>query len=146
MEALTICLECNNSVFDTVFYLQQNGTSMRSQISCSNSDIVMYRFNIQASNCRSGVQCWKRFRDGIFRRWNYFLEELENIFEFMNNIDTTDKIKFAMSVANESVQEFLDLSFDKDQHKKDLCGCLCKDSKHFYVFTLLPSTCYPMKK
>ena len=27
LEALTICLECNNSLFDNVFYLQENGTS-----------------------------------------------------------------------------------------------------------------------
>ena len=26
LEALTICLECNNSVFDNVFYLPENGS------------------------------------------------------------------------------------------------------------------------
>ena len=46
LEALTICLECNNSVFDNVFYLQENDTDMGPHMSCSYSDIVMYRFDI----------------------------------------------------------------------------------------------------
>ena len=64
--ALTICLECNNSVFDNVFYLPENGTAMGSHMSCSYSDIAMYRFNIKALNYKPGAQCWKRFRDDIF--------------------------------------------------------------------------------
>ena len=54
LEALTICLECNNSVFDNVFYLQENGTTMGPHM-----------FDIKVLNYRPGVQCWKRFRDDI---------------------------------------------------------------------------------
>ena len=57
LEDLTICLECNNSVFDNVFYLQENGTAMDPHISCSYSDKTMYRFEIKALNYRSGMQC-----------------------------------------------------------------------------------------
>ena len=52
LEALTICLECNNSVFDNVFYLQENGTVMDPHMPCSYNDIAMYRLDIKALNYR----------------------------------------------------------------------------------------------
>ena len=36
-----------------------NGTSMGTHMSCSYSDIAMYRFDIKALNNMPGVQCWK---------------------------------------------------------------------------------------
>ena len=57
LETLTICLECFNSVYDNVFYLQENGTARGSHISCSYNNIAMYRFNIKALNYKAGVQC-----------------------------------------------------------------------------------------
>ena len=64
-------------------------------------------------------------------------------FEFMNNVDTTGKIKFTMSVANESVLEFLDLSLHIYEHKKICVDVFAKPTNSFtYV---LPSTCYPKK-
>ena len=35
LEALTIYLKCNNSVYDNGFYLQENGTAMGPHMSCS---------------------------------------------------------------------------------------------------------------
>ena len=134
LEALTICLECNNSVFDNVFYLQENGTAMGSHMSCSYSDIAMYRVDIKALNYRPGVQCWKRFRDDIFCLWNHSLEELQKLFEFVNNVDTTGKIKFTMSV---------DLSLHIDEHKKICVDVFAKPTNRFIY--VLPSTCYPKK-
>ena len=68
---------------------------------------------------------------------------MQKIFEFMNNVDTTGKIKFTMSVANESVLEFLDLSLHIDKHKKICVDVFAKPTNSFtYV---LPSTCYPKK-
>ena len=143
LEALTICLECNNSVFDNVFYLQESGTAMDPHMSCSYSDIAMYRFDIKALNYRPGVQCWKRFRDDIFCLWNHSLEELQKFFELMNNVDTTRTIKFTMSVANESVLEFLDLTLHIDEHNKICVDVFAKPTDSFtYV---LPSTCCPKK-
>ena len=134
LEALTICLECNNSVFDNVFYLQENGTAMGSHMSCSYSDIAMYRVDIKALNYRPGVQCWKRFRDDIFCLWNHSLEELQKLFEFVNNVDTTGKIKFTMSV---------DLSLHIDEHKKICVDVFAKPTNRFIY--VLPSACYPKK-
>ena len=36
-----------------------NGTSMGTHMSCSYSDIAMYRFDIKVLNNMPGVQCWK---------------------------------------------------------------------------------------
>ena len=82
LQALNTCLECNNIVFDKVFHLHENGTDMGPHMSCSYSDIAMYRFDIKALNYRPGVQCWKRFRDDIFCLWNHSLEELQ---KFLNS-------------------------------------------------------------
>ena len=39
------------------------------------------------------------------------MEELNNFLDIMNSIDTTRKIKFTVTAANESVLEFLDLGW-----------------------------------
>ena len=66
LDALKLCLECNNSVFNEKFYLQEDGTAMGPHISCSYSDIAMYRFDLKALNYTPKVSCWKRFRDDVF--------------------------------------------------------------------------------
>ena len=59
------------------------------------------------------VLCWKRFRSDIFAVSNHSLQELHKFFEFMNSIDTSGKIRFALAVANNnSVLDFLDLSLN----------------------------------
>ena len=73
LEALTICFKCNSSVFDNVFYEQENRTAMDPHRSCSYSDIAMYRFDIKALNYKQR----KKFRDDIFYLWNHSLKELQ---------------------------------------------------------------------
>ena len=61
----------------------------------------------------------------------------------MNNADAAGKMKFTMSVANESVLAFLDLSLHVDEHSKIYVNFFAKPTNSFtYV---LPSTCYPKK-
>ena len=61
----------------------------------------------------------------------------------MNSIDTTGKIKFTMSVANESVLEFLDFSLHINKQNKIYVDLYAKPTNSFtYV---LPSTCYPKR-
>ena len=78
--------------------------------SSSYSDISLYKFDLKALNYKTGSLCWKRFRDDVFVLWNVSFEELNKLSDFMNSIDTPGKIQFTMSVANEYVLEFLDLS------------------------------------
>ena len=57
----------------------------------------------------------------------------------MNSIDTSGKIKFNMSVANNnSVLEFLDLSLPINEDKKICVGVKATNSLTY----VLPSTCY----
>ena len=61
----------------------------------------------------------------------------------MNNADAAGKMKFTMSVVNESVLAFLDLSLHVDEHSKICVNFFAKPTNSFtYV---LPSTCYPKK-
>ena len=83
---------------------------MGPHMSCSYSDIAMCKFHLKALNYKSGLVCWKRFRDDVFALWNQSIEELNKFFDFINSCDTSRKIKFAMPVANESVLGFLDPS------------------------------------
>ena len=104
LDPLKLCLEANNSVFNNHFYLQVDGTAMGPHM-----------FDLKALNYKAGLLCWKRFRDDVFVLWKQSLEELNKFFDFMNSIDTSGKIEFTMSVANESVLEFLDLSLHINQ-------------------------------
>ena len=131
MEALTTCLKYNNLVFDNVFYLQENSSVMGLHMLYSYSDIATYRFDIKALNNKPYAQCWKRFRDDIFCFWNHSLQELQKFFEFMNNVDTTGKIKFPMSLVNELVLQFLDLSLHIDEHNKICVDVFAKPTNSF---------------
>ena len=79
-ETLKLCLECNNSVFNEKFYLQEDGTAMGPHMSSSYSDIAVYRFDLKALSYTPMVLCWKRFRDDIFAVWNHSLQELHKFF------------------------------------------------------------------
>ena len=113
-------------------------------MSCSCSDIAIYRFGLKALSCTPKVLCWKRFRDDIFAVWNHFLQEIHKFFEFMNSTDTSsgNNVYIIMSIANnDSVLEFLDLSLHIYEHKKICVDVYTKSTNNFtYV---LPSTCYP---
>ena len=79
-------------------------------MSCCYSDIAMYKFDLQALNYKTRLLCWERLRDDTFLLWIQSLEELNKFFDFMDSIDTTGKVIFTFSNANESVLEFLELS------------------------------------
>ena len=62
-EALELCLECNNSVFNNRNFLQVDGTAQGPHMSCSYSDIAMYKFDCKALEYHLKPTIWKRFRD-----------------------------------------------------------------------------------
>ena len=76
--------------------------------------------------------------------WNHSPQELHKFSEFMNSIDTSGKIKFTMSVANNnSILEFLDLSLHIKEDNKICFDAYAKPTDNFTH--VLPSTCYPKK-
>ena len=70
-------VKCNNSVFNNHFYLQVDGTAMDPHMSCSSSDIAMYKFDVKVLNYKTSLLCWKRFRDDVHVLWNQSLEEIK---------------------------------------------------------------------
>ena len=141
IEALQLCLESNNSIFNNRHYLQSDGTAQGPHMSCSYSDIAIQYFDIKALEFNPPVICCKRFRDDIFVVWPHTLEELQDFFNYMNNIDQSKKIQFTMEVAKDSrkdsrFKEFLDLKlmFDKES-KKNICRCIFKNCQQFYICT-----------
>ena len=61
----------------------------------------------------------------------------------MNSTDTSGKIKISVtiSVANESVLEFLDLSLRINKQNK-IWADVCAEPSNSFTY-VLPSTCYP---
>ena len=56
----------------------------------------------------------------------------------MNNVDTADKIKFTMSIANELELELLDLSLHIDEHNKISVDFFVKPTVlHMYYYLLV---------
>ena len=63
IEALKLCLECNNSILNNKHFLESDDTSQGLQMSCLYSDIAIQYFGVKDY---FGVICWKRFRVDIF--------------------------------------------------------------------------------
>ena len=142
LEALKLCLECNNSVFDDRFFLQTDGTAQGPHMSCSYSDIAMAHFDNRAENYFLKPTVWKRFRDDVFTVWTHGIELLPDFLEFLNRIDKTGKIKFTMQIADDNSLEFLDLKLKLEGGKISVDVYSKPTNSFTYV---LPSTCYPKR-
>ena len=68
-EALKLCLECNNSIFNNKHFLQSDGTAQGPHMSCSYSHIVIQYFDVKALEYAPTTICWKRFRNDILIAW-----------------------------------------------------------------------------
>ena len=143
LEALELCLTCNNSVFNNETYLQIVGTAQGPFMSYSYADIALVDFDKGALEYYLSPTMWKRFRDDIFVLWPYGRESLVLFLYYINTLDPTQKIKLTMEVAEPgNYLEFLDLKLKWENSKKtvDL------HSKPTNSFTyVLPTTCYPRK-
>ena len=107
LEALEHCLTCNNSIFNNRNFLQTDGTAQGHHISCSYSDIAMSKLDAAALQYHFQPTLWKRFRDDILTIWTH--GSLESFLDYLNQIDSTGKIKFTMQVQDKDGIEFLDL-------------------------------------
>ena len=59
IEALKLCLESNNSIYNNKHYLQSDGTAQRLHMYCSYSDIAIQYFDIKALEFNPQLICWK---------------------------------------------------------------------------------------
>ena len=110
-------------------------------MSCSYSDIAMAHFDNRAENHTLKPTVWKRFRDDVFSVWTHNINTLPAFLDYLNNIDSTGKIKFTMQIADENGLEFLDLKLKMNEKNKITIDVFSKPTNSFtYV---MPSTCYP---
>ena len=110
-------------------------------MSCSYSDIAMAHFDNRAENYTLKPTVWKRFRDDVFSVWTHNINTLPAFLDYLNNIDSTGKIKFNMQIADENGLEFLDLKLKMNEKNKITIDVFSKPTNSFtYV---VPSTCYP---
>ena len=76
VEALEICLTCNNSKFNDQNFLQTNGTSQGPLMSCSCANITMAKYSSLANEFYLKSKIWKRFRDDFFTLWKHGIDTL----------------------------------------------------------------------
>ena len=83
---------------------------------------------------------WKRFPDDVFVVWEYGPAPVSLFLEYLNNIDKTGKIQFAMQDAGDDGLEFLDLKIKivDDKISVDVFSKLTNS-----ITYVLPSTCSP---
>ena len=107
VEALEICLTCNNSKFNDQNFLQ--AVAQGPHMSCSYADIALAKYDFLANQFHLKPKILKRFRDDIFTLWKHGVDTLPSFLDYLNGMDTTGKIKFTMEIASENGLEFLDL-------------------------------------
>ena len=140
VDALEICLTCNNSKFNHQHFLQTDGTAQSPHMSCSYADIAMAKYDSLANKFHLKPCVWKRFRDDVFVLWEHGTASLSSILDYLNTMDKTGKIKFTMEIASDTGLEFLDLKL-KISEGKIRVDVFAKSTNRFSYTT--PNTCYP---
>ena len=131
IEALELCLNCNNSIFNNTSYIQTDSTGQGSHMSFSYSDIAMAGHDCKALMCDFPPKVLKRLRDYGFVVWTHSTASLPSFLDYLNNIDKTGKIKFTMQIADEvNGLEFLDLKI-KCLNGKLSVDAYCKPANSF---------------
>ena len=101
IEALELCLNCNNSIFNNTNYIQTDSTGQGSHMSFSYSEIDMARHDSKALMYDFPPKVLKRLRDYGFVVWTHGTAKLPSFLDYLINIDKTGKIKFTMQIADE---------------------------------------------
>ena len=106
IEALELCLNCNNSIFNDQHYLQVDGTAQGRHMSCSYSDLAMYSYDLKALSYVPAVKCLKSFCENIFVLLEHSRDDLDKFFNFMNSIDSSKKVQFTISCPTGNSKNF----------------------------------------
>ena len=120
IEALELYLNCNNSTLNSQHYLQVDGTTQGPHITCSYSDLAMYSYDLKDLSYVPTVKCWKRFRNDVFVLRKNSGYDLDQFFDLMNFIDSSQKIQFTISCPINNVLGFLDLILSFEATSKQI--------------------------
>ena len=142
IEALELCLTCNNSIFNNKNYLQTDGTAQGPHMSCSYADLALTTFDNRTFAYSCSLTTWKRLRDDVFVVWKHGSAALHLFLDYLNNLDDASEIKFTMQVAAENRFEFLDLKLKIGEEKINF-DVYSKPTNSF--MHVLQSTCYTYK-
>ena len=69
LDAFKLFLECNNFVFNNLFYLGVDDTAIGPPMSFSCTNIAMCKSDFNVLNYKEGLLCGTRFRDDVFVLW-----------------------------------------------------------------------------
>ena len=112
IEGLTICLYCNNSIFNNTNILQTNGTATGAPNSCSYSDLAVQPIDNaifeEKENNFTELNYYGRYRDDCLVLWNGTNLRLEEFHNFLNSLDTN--LQFTMEIGGSSLnylQQFI---------------------------------------
>ena len=94
LDALRLCLECNNYIFNNKFYLQTYGTAQGHHMSCSYSDIAIPVYDEKAMDQPFKPLIWKRFRHDRFALQFHSDEDANHYLNYLNTIDGSGKIYY----------------------------------------------------
>ena len=142
VDALEVCLTCNNSKFNHQNFLQKDDMAQGPQMFFSYANIAMAKCNSLANKFLLRPRIWKRLRDNIFVLWEHGIASLPLFLSYLNSVDKTGKINFTMEIASDTSLEFLDLKF-KIVEGKIRVDVIAKPTNSFSYTT--PSTYYPNK-
>ena len=109
IEALELCLTCNNSIFNNKNCLQTDDKTQRPHMSCSYTDLAPATFDNHALAYNCSPTMWKRFCVDAFVAWRHGSAALNLFSDYLNSLNDTGKIKFTMQVANKNEPELSDL-------------------------------------
>ena len=112
IDALSICLNHNNSVFAGQNLIQTNGTAMGAANSCSYSDLAVENIDCSVMESKlvdfTEIFYFGRYRDDCFNVWVGSRDRLQAFLQFLNSIDTN--IQFTMEVSDSGLSlNFLDV-------------------------------------
>ena len=100
IEALDLCLSCNNSAFNNTNYLQADGTAQEPHI-FSYADIAMTYHDRKALSYFLSHTTWKGFRDDIFVALEHGTDTLSSLLDYLNNVNEDEKIKITLEIADQ---------------------------------------------
>ena len=111
IEALEICLTCNNSKFAKQNLLQSNGTAIGAPNSCSYADLAVSPIGekvLSASeNTFREILYFGLYRDDGLTLWAGSMERLCQFRDYLNSLDPN--LKFKVTVGENDELTFLDL-------------------------------------
>ena len=139
IEALELCLSCNNSTFNNTNYLQTDGRVQGPHMSSSYADLALASYDSKDLAFDLSHTTWKRFRDDVFVVWSYGPAAVSLFLEYLNNIDKMGKIQLTKQAAGDDGLEFLDLKFKMVNGKisVDVFSKLTNSSTYVFVIYLL---------